>query len=84
MAPSGRPPMRRRVTGEVPIPNIPMPPAPSRAGALSPLNPKARVPSGLTSLMGPNNVSTLPSNLNPNAALTHAQRQRRPLELSRK
>ncbi|KAF4619657.1 hypothetical protein D9613_005002 [Agrocybe pediades] len=84
VAPSGRPPMRRRVTGEVPMPNIiPMPP-PSRAGALSPLNPKARVPSGLTSLMGSNTSSSLPSNLNPNAALTHVQKQRRPLELNRK
>ncbi|PPQ78225.1 hypothetical protein CVT25_015544 [Psilocybe cyanescens] len=83
--PGTRPPMRRRVTGEVSMPNIvPMPPAPSRGGALSPLNPKARGPGGLTSLMGSNNVTNLPPNLSPAAALTLAQKQRRPPELNRK
>ncbi|KDR84015.1 hypothetical protein GALMADRAFT_236599 [Galerina marginata CBS 339.88] len=84
--PTGRPPMRRRVTGEVSTPIIAPPPAGSRSGALSPLNPKARVPSGLTGLMGSSNTTgtTVPSNLNPAVALTHAQKQRRPLELNRK
>ncbi|PPQ70437.1 hypothetical protein CVT26_013931 [Gymnopilus dilepis] len=70
-----RPPMRRRVTGEVGPPNIG--PIPSRAGALSPLNPKARVPSGLTNLMGSSSTPT-------NPALAHVQKQRRPPELNRK
>ncbi|KAH9482513.1 Protein VAC14-like protein [Psilocybe cubensis] len=85
-SPGARPPMRRRVTGDVSMPNIiPMPPAPSRAGALSPLNPKSRGAGGLTSLMGSNNVPNLSPNLNPAAALTLAQKQRRPpLELNRK
>ena len=82
--PTGRPPMRRRVTGDVTLPNniVPMQPAPSRAGALSPLNPKARVPGALTGLMG--SSTNVPSNLNPAAVLTHAQKQRRPLDLTRK
>ncbi|KAF8969322.1 vacuolar protein 14 C-terminal Fig4p binding-domain-containing protein [Flammula alnicola] len=83
-APPGRLPMRRRVTGESTMPNIvPLPPPASRAGALSPLNPKARAPSGLTSLMASSSAS-IPSNLNPAAVLTHAQKQRRPPELNRK
>ncbi|KAF5363894.1 hypothetical protein D9756_000214 [Leucocoprinus leucothites] len=39
-----RPGMRRRVTGELPMPSV----AVGRSGALSPLNPKARVTSGLS------------------------------------
>lgn len=39
-----RPGMRRRVTGELPMPGG----AVGRSGALSPLNPKARVTSGLS------------------------------------
>ncbi|KIM46438.1 hypothetical protein M413DRAFT_314769 [Hebeloma cylindrosporum] len=81
---AGRPPMRRRVTGDITMPNniVPMQPAPPRAGALSPLNPKARVPGALTGLMG--SSTNVPSNLNPAAVLTHAQKQRRPLDLTRK
>lgn len=81
---AGRPPMRRRVTGEVGSPNIG--PIPPRSGALSPLNPKARVPSGLTNLMGASNSVPVPSgsSLNSNAALAHVQKQRRPPELNRK
>lgn len=82
----GRPPMRRRVTGEISaVPNIaPPPPVGSRSGVLSPLNPKARAPSGLTSLMGVSNSGHLPS-LNPaTVALGQAQKQRRPLEPTRK
>ena len=78
----GRPPMRRRVTGEIPI--VPQPPLGSRSGALSPLNPKARAPSGLTGLMGASNSGNLPS-LNPaTVALGQAQKPRRPLEPTRK
>ncbi|KAF8914235.1 vacuolar protein 14 C-terminal Fig4p binding-domain-containing protein [Gymnopilus junonius] len=77
-----RPPMRRRVTGEVGTPNIG--PVPPRGGALSPLNPKARVPSGLTSLMGAGSTIPGSSNMTSNAALAHVQKQRRPLELNRK
>lgn len=50
-----RPGMRRRVTGELPIPSL------GRNGALSPLNPKARVTSGLSTgtVVGqPANVGT--------------------------
>lgn len=83
---TGRPPLRRRVTGEIPVPNIvPPPPAGSRSGALSPLNPKARAPSGLTGLMGASGSGNLPSNLNPaSMALGQAQKQRRTLEPTRK
>ena len=68
--------MRRRVTGDITMPNniVPMQPAPPRAGALSPLNPKARVPGALNGLMA--SSINVPSNLNPAAALTHAQKQR--------
>ncbi|KAF9480691.1 ARM repeat-containing protein [Pholiota conissans] len=80
----GQPPLRRRVTGDITMPNniVPLPPPASRTGALSPLNPRARGGGGLTGLIP--SSSTLPSNLNPAAALTHAQKQRRPMELSRK
>ncbi len=82
--PTGQPPMRRRVTGEIPMANnvVPLPPPVSRSGALSPLNPRARGTAALSSLIGPN-AANLPSNLNPAAALT-AQKHRRPLELNRK
>ena len=82
--PTGQPPMRRRVTGEIPMANniVPLPPPASRAGALSPLNPRARGTATLSGLIGPN-AANLPSNLNPAAALT-AQKHRRPLELNRK
>ncbi|KAF8165594.1 vacuolar protein 14 C-terminal Fig4p binding-domain-containing protein [Crassisporium funariophilum] len=86
-APSaGRPAMRRRVTGEISMPNtVSQPPINSRNGALSPLNPaKGRVPSGLTGLIGTNSSGTPPSAMNPAAALTHAQKQRRPLEAPRR
>ena len=89
LASTGRPPMRRRVTGDISLPNIvPQPPASSRSGALSPLNPKARAPSALTGLMGASSSSgsgNLPSSLN-SAAVTlgQAQKQRRPLEPTRK
>jgi vacuole morphology and inheritance protein 14 len=39
---AGRAPLRRRVTGELPLNPIAVP-TPGRPGALSPLNPKARV-----------------------------------------
>ncbi|CAA7260108.1 unnamed protein product [Cyclocybe aegerita] len=78
-----RPPMRRRVTGELSMNNVPQPPVPQRSGALSPLNPK-RVPAGLSGLMN-STAPSLPSNLNPASALTHAQKQRRPpMDLTRK
>jgi vacuole morphology and inheritance protein 14 len=79
----GPPPLRRRVTGDITMPNniVPLPPPASRAGALSPLNPRARGGGGLTLMPS---STALPSNLNPAAALTHAQKQRRPLELNRK
>lgn len=83
--PSGQPAMRRRVTGDITMSNniVPMPPPASRAGALSPLNPRARGTGPLTGLIGPN-AASVPSNLNPAAALAHAQKQRRPLDLNRK
>ena len=82
---TGRPPMRRRVTGEISMPNIvPQPPVGSRSGVLSPLNPKARAPSALTGLMGASSSGNLPSSLNPAVALGQAQKQRRSLEPTRK
>ena len=84
---SGRLLMRRRVTGEISEPNIvPQPPqAGSRSGALSPLNPKARAPGGLTGLMGASSNGKLPPSLNPTTvALGQVQKQRRPLEPTRK
>lgn len=80
---SGRILMRRRVTSENSESNIPQPPQVGlRSGALSPLNPKARAPSGLTGLMGANSSGKLPPSLNP--ALSQAQKQRRTLEPTRK
>jgi len=80
--------MRRRVTGTV---DLAPPPGPSSGvpskSVLSPLNPaKARVPSGLSSLMGAGTANGVPHNVNTSAAsaLTLAQRQRRPPELIRK
>jgi len=85
--PPGKPPMRRRVTGDVSIPpHIASQAAaiPNRNGALSPLNPRRTV-GGLPGLMGPSSTAApVPSNLNPAAALTHAQKQRRPMDLTRK
>jgi len=82
---TGKPPLRRRVTGEIPPNMVPQPSVGSRSGVLSPLNPKARAPSGLTGLMGAGSSGNLPSNLNPAAmALGQAQKQRRPLEPPRK
>ena len=84
---SGRLLMRRRATGEISESNIdPQPPqVGSRSGALSPLNPKARAPSGLTGLIGANSSGKLTPNLNPSTiALGQAQKQRRPLEPTRK
>jgi vacuole morphology and inheritance protein 14 len=84
---SGRLLMRRRVTGETSEPNIvPQPPqVGSRSGALSPLNPKARAPSRLTGLIGESSDGKLTPSLNPTTvALGQAQKQRRPLEPTRK
>lgn len=83
---TGRPPMRRRVTGgELPNPMSPAPPLASKGGALSPLNPKARVPSGLTGIIpSQSGASVTSSNTNAAAALTQAQRQRRPIDLARR
>ena len=86
-ASTGRPLIRRRVTGEISVPNIiPQPPVSSRTGALSPLNPKARAPSSLTGSTGASSSSgNLPSSLNPAAVvLGQTQKQRRPLEPTRK
>jgi len=64
----GRAPLRRRVTGELPLnPNV-VPP-PGRSGALSPLNPRARV--GAPTANGP-------------ASAQQAQKQRRTISLTRK
>ena len=84
---SGRLLARRRATSEISEPNIVQQPPPvgSRSGALSPLNPKARAPSGLTGLIGASSGGKLQSSLNPTtAALGQAQKQRRPLEPTRK
>jgi len=82
---SGRLLLRRRATGgEISEPNT-VPPssqAGSRSGALSPLNPKARAPSGLTSLMGGSSGGKLSPSLN--STMGQAQKQRRPLEPTRK
>jgi vacuole morphology and inheritance protein 14 len=80
---SGRLLMRRRATGEISESNnIDSQPSQvgSRSGALSPLNPKARAPSGLTGLIG----ASSSGKLTPNLALGQAQKQRRPLEPTRK
>lgn len=81
---SGRLLMRRRATGEISEPIVvPQPPqVGSRSGALSPLNPKARAPSGLTALIGASSSGKLSPSLNP--TLGQAQKQRRPLEPTRK
>ena len=80
---SGRLLMRRRATGEISEPIVPQPPqVGSRSGALSPLNPKARAPSGLTALIGASGSGKLSPSLNP--TLGQTQKQRRPLEPTRK
>ena len=82
---SGRLLLRRRATGEISEPNT-VPQSPqvgSRSGALSPLNPKARAPSGLTGLIGAGNGGKLSPSLNSTMG-QQAQKQRRPLEPTRK
>ena len=80
---SGRILMRRRVTGEISEPNaVPQPQVGSRSGALSPLNPKARAPSGLTGLIGASGSGKLVPSLN--STMGQAQKQRKPLEPTRK
>lgn len=68
----GRAPLRRRVTGELPL-NPTSIPTPGRSGALSPLNPRARA------VGGQNGVGPTP--LNPGAPPTQ---KRRPISLTRK
>jgi len=82
---SGRILIRRRATGDLSEPNniVSQPQVGSRSGALSPLNPKARAPSGLTGLIGASSSGKLQPGLNPNT-LGQAQKQRRPLEPTRK
>jgi len=77
---SGRLLLRRKATGEISEPNsVPQSPqVGSRSGALSPLNPKARAPSGLTGLIGANSGGKV------SPSLGQAQKQRRPLEPTRK
>jgi vacuole morphology and inheritance protein 14 len=81
---SGRILLRRRATGEISEPiSVPQSPqASSRSGVLSPLNPKARAPSGLTGLIGANSGGKLSPSLN--STMGQAQKQRRPLEPTRK
>ncbi|KAF5333207.1 hypothetical protein D9611_002533 [Ephemerocybe angulata] len=82
--PGGRVPMRRRVTGGDLGGTVS--PAPTRSGVLSPLNPKARAPSGLTGLtpsLTPA-AGVVTNNLNAAASLTQAQKARRPPDLLRK
>lgn len=76
----GRVPMRRRVTGDV----SGTAPPPGR-GVLSPLNPKARGPSGLTVGLAPSGTAQaglVTNSLNAAASLTQAQKARRPPDLS--
>ncbi|GLB34076.1 putative vacuolar protein 14 C-terminal Fig4p binding [Lyophyllum shimeji] len=63
----GRAPLRRRVTGELPL-NPNAAPAPGRSGALSPLNPRARI--GAPAPNGPSSQQ--------------GQKQRRTISLTRK
>jgi len=81
---SGRILLRRRATGEIPEPNsVPQSTqVGSRSGILSPLNPKARAPSGLTGLIGASSGGKLSPSLN--STMGQAQKQRRPLEPTRK
>ncbi|KAF9455934.1 vacuolar protein 14 C-terminal Fig4p binding-domain-containing protein [Collybia nuda] len=71
----GRTPLRRRVTGELPL-NPPTIPIPGRSGALSPLNPKARA------VGGQNGVGPTP--LNPGVPSNSQSQKRRPISLTRK
>ena len=80
---SGRLLLRRRATGsEISEPVPPSSQVGSRSGALSPLNPKARAPSGLTGLIGGSSGGKLSPSLN--STMGQAQKQRRPLEPTRK
>jgi len=80
-----RPPMRRRVTGDVSLPPSLAPNSSSRTGALSPLNPQRKPPGALSNLMSPPaTTATVPSNLNPAMGLTSAQKQRRSIDLTKK
>lgn len=67
----GRTPLRRRVTGELPLNPIAVP-TPGRPGALSPLNPKARI-------SGPVQNGTLPV-----VSAAQQQKQKRTISLTRK
>lgn len=71
-----RPVQRRRVTGDAPMPPVQVP---SRAGALSPLNPRARVGSNSPLAGSP---AVRPSS--PNALLQQQQRPKRGLSITRK
>jgi vacuole morphology and inheritance protein 14 len=76
---ANRPPSRRRVTGDA---SMPPPQAPSRAGALSPLNPRARVGTGNNMISGLGaSAGGRPSS--PNLILQQ-QRTKRGLSLTRK
>jgi vacuole morphology and inheritance protein 14 len=67
----GRTPLRRRVTGELPLNPIAVP-TPGRPGALSPLNPKARIG-------GPVQSGTIPA-----ISAAQQQKQKRTISLTRK
>jgi len=76
---TNRPPMRRRVTGDLGVSTgAPLPPGPTqRSGALSPLNPRARVQNPTSSVAS--------TSLNPTALLRQqAQNQRRAVDLGKK
>ena len=81
-----RPPMRRRVTGDVSLPPSLAPNSAARTGALSPLNPQRKPPGALSNLMSPPaTTAAMPSNLNPAIiGLTPAQKQRRSIDLTKK
>ncbi|KAF8897785.1 vacuolar protein 14 C-terminal Fig4p binding-domain-containing protein [Infundibulicybe gibba] len=74
---AGRPPMRRRVTGEVAMGPIPSLPGGGRSGALSPLNPRARVQNGVS-------TTGAGSQVNQTASSSQPPKPRRTISLSRK
>jgi vacuole morphology and inheritance protein 14 len=83
--PINRPPLRRRVTGDVSLPPSLAPNASSRTGALSPLNPQRKPPGALSSLMSPPAATAaIPSNPNPAVGFTFGQKPRRSIDLTKK
>jgi vacuole morphology and inheritance protein 14 len=77
---SSRPPIRRKVTGDLPVISNLNPPLPTRSGILSPLNPRARGQNGLLAGVVSAQTGGGVAGTNP----TVVPKQRRTISLSQK